>query len=249
VREPGSAARALRDSVGIATAVRETEDILRRELDLEPRELPSDLARAEGTLRGNPIVIETTMYVGPQIRLARFATILGEGLAIGNALCLSRPEIPLPIFGADLVALSADATMIAVDLSPVLPQGAERDAQLALVAEARAAHPAFPDGGELPSFCASWFSPFALFTRVDALARSAALSAYSDFHRVFVAIARRARGDSPPSMSPAEVRAAQASYLADHRNDDKGLRMLARLFGVDWSSRYIVRVLFPDTLD
>jgi hypothetical protein len=50
-------------------------------------------------------------------------------------------------------------------------------------------------------------------------------------------------------MSPEEVNAAQVSYLADHRNDDKGLRMLARLFGADWSARYIATVLFPEKLD
>jgi hypothetical protein len=49
-------------------------------------------------------------------------------------------------------------------------------------------------------------------------------------------------------MSPDEVIAAQASYLADHRNDDKGLRMLGRLFGADWSARYISSVLFPEDI-
>jgi phycocyanobilin:ferredoxin oxidoreductase len=143
------------------------------------------------------------------------------------------------------VALSADAAMIAVDLSPVVPVGSERDAQLGPLAEARANHPALPPGGDLPSFCASWFSPFALFTRIGASDRSAALAAYLDFPGALVAIARRAR---PPSMSPEEVNAAQESYLADHRNDDKGLRMLARLFGADWSARYIASVLFPEKL-
>lgn len=233
----------------IEAAILETEEILRGELDLAPAALAPDLARAEGALRGNPIVIETRTYVGPRIRFARFATITGfEGFCIGNALCLSRPNIPLPIFGADLVALSADAAMIAADLSPVLPPGSERDAQLKPLAAARASHPAFLPGGELPSFCASWFSPFALFTRVDPLARSAALAAYADFPRAFVAIVRRAQGE-PHSMSPDEVNAAQASYLAAHRDDDKGLRMLARLFGAGWSARYISSVLFPERLD
>jgi phycocyanobilin:ferredoxin oxidoreductase len=231
---------------GIDAAILETEELLRRELELEPANLAPELARAEGTLRGNPVVIETRMYVGPQIRFARFATITGGGgFAIGNALCLSRPEIPLPIFGADLVALSADAAMIAVDLSPVVPLGSERDAQLGPLAEARSNHAALPPAGDLPSFCASWFSPFALFTRVGPSERAAALAAYLDFPRTFVVIAR---GEPRPSMSPEEVDAAQASYLTDHRNDDKGLRMLARLFGADWSARYISSVLFPEKL-
>jgi phycocyanobilin:ferredoxin oxidoreductase len=236
---------------GVKAAILDTEELLRRELDLDPVSFAPELARAEGELRGNPIVIETRMYVGPQIRFARFATITCEGdvcFGIGNALCLSRPEVCLPILGADLVALSADAAMIAVDLSPVVPAGGARDAQLKPLAEARASHSALPSGGELPSFCASWFSPFALFTRIEPSARSAAFAAYSDFSRAFVAIARRAQVDSP-SMSPEEVNAAQVSYLADHRNDDKGLRMLARLFGADWSARYSATVLYPEKLD
>lgn len=235
----------------IERAILGTEEILCRELDLEPVALAPDLARAEGSLRGNPVVIQTKTYVGPHIRFARFATITGEknlGFCIGNALCLSRPERPLPIFGADLVALSEDAAMIAADLSPVVPPGSERDAQLKPLAEVRARHPAFPSGGELPSFCVPWFSPFALFTRVDSSARAAAFAAYADFPRAFVAIARRAEGE-PSAMSPSEVSAAQASYLAAHRDDDKGLRMLARLFGTSFSARYISGVLFPENID
>lgn len=233
---------------GIEAAIRDTEELLRRELELEPAAIPPDLARAEGSIRGNPIVIETRMYVGPRIRFARFATIVGESVSIGNALCLSAAEDALPIFGADLVTFSADAAMLAADLSPVLPPGSARDAQLAPLAELRARRPLLPVGGELPGFCASWFSPFALFTRIDLAARSEAITAYLDFPRAFVAIARRARAEPSSSMSPAAVLDAQASYLADHRNDDKGLRMLARIFGADWSERYISRVLFPETL-
>ena len=53
-----------------------------------------ELARAEGVIRGNPIVIETRMYVGPRIRFARFATILGESVAIGNAAPAGGARVP-----------------------------------------------------------------------------------------------------------------------------------------------------------
>jgi phycocyanobilin:ferredoxin oxidoreductase len=236
------------DHFEIKALMRRTEEDLRRELELIPRAVPPDLARAEGVFRGNPIVIETRAYEGPLVRFARFATILGGGVEIGNALCLGRPDAapPIPIFGADLVTLSPDIAMLAADISPVLPAGAERDAQLRPFAERAALRPALPPGGELPSFCAAWFSPYALFTRVSPSAAALAAAAYVDLPPLFAAIARESRPHAPAYPRADEALRAQARYLEDHRTDDKGLRMIGKVFGQAFADRYIARLLFPE---
>jgi hypothetical protein len=42
------------------------------------------------------------------------------------------------------------------------------------------------------------------------------------------------------------VQRAQDGYAAAHREDDKGLGLLARMFGERWAERYLREVLFPD---
>jgi hypothetical protein len=53
------------------------------------------------------------------------------------------------------------------------------------------------------------------------------------------------RQGRPRPDQGAAVRAAQAGYAAAHRTDDKGLGLLATMFGAAWADRYIDRVLFP----
>ena len=232
-------------SISLLDVLAETERALVDALALEPLALPPELARAEGEWKGAPVRIETTAWRGPAIRYARFARIAGAGLEIGNALCLPRHELPLPIFGADLVSLGARAgTMLAADLSPVLPAGEARDAQLASLARRRmaAGAEALPPGGALPAWCARWFSAHALYTRPDAAALPAAVEAYRLYPDE---MARLARPAAPaPALAPL-VREAQDGYARAHREDDKGLGLLAKMFGAGWAARYLHEVLFP----
>lgn len=233
---------------GIAALVEETEALLRGGLGLGSLPIAPDLARAEGSFRGGPVVIETRAYSSAFVGYARFVTIAGPGLEIGNVLVLGRPPSQLPIFGADLVSISADAVMIAADLSPVLPDSSPL---LAPLASRRARHVELPPGGDLPAWCSAWFSPFALFTRAPSAVYPAARAAYLDFATALLEIEALSHSAGAAALPPADAAAvakAQAGYLADHRTQDKGLRMLANLFGAPWASRYIDAVLFPSEL-
>jgi phycocyanobilin:ferredoxin oxidoreductase len=230
---------------GVAALVEETEELLRGGLGLAPLPIAPELARAEGSFRGGRVVIETRAYSSAAARYARFVNIAGPGLEIGNVLVLGRPPSPLPIFGADLVSISADAVMIAVDLSPALRDSAPL---LAPLASRRARHPELLPGGELPGWCSAWFSPFALYTRVPPAVYPAARAAYLDFAAALLEIEALSRSAGFPGADAAAVAEAQAGYLADHRTQDKGLTMLAKMFGAAWASRYIEAVLFPSVV-
>jgi phycocyanobilin:ferredoxin oxidoreductase len=223
----------------------ETERALAGRLGLQPLRLAPALARADGMWKGGPVRLETRAYSGGVIRYARFARLVGLGgldLEIANLLCLADPLYPLPILGADLVALGQGTGMLAADLSPTLPPGPERDRQLSGLAALRSAAPCLPPGGALPGWCEAWFSSYALYTRVGPDQAEEARRAYAAFPRAFMDLVGQAM--PRPDLMPA-VRATQAGYAAAHRSDDKGLGLLARMFGAVWAERYIAEVLFP----
>lgn len=231
----------------IATLTRDTERQLADALDLHPMPLEPRMAHATGTLRGAPVEIETSAWTGDVVRYARFATVAGEGLEIGNLLCLPDPRYPLPIFGADLVAARRDMVMFAADLSIVTCDPNERVRQLAALEHALHGAPSLPPGGELPAWCVRWFSPHALYTRFDpAREFTEATQAFAIYPALFAAMARDAIRDTAGS---AAIAAAQAGYQAAHREDDKGLRLLAAMFGTEWAAKYIDTVLFPAPIE
>jgi phycocyanobilin:ferredoxin oxidoreductase len=222
--------------------VLESEALVVDALNLAPVELDPTLATGTGTWKGSEVRIETHVYGGGPVRFARFARLTGEALDIGNVLCLADPTYAQPILGADLVWLGREEAMLAADLSPTLPRGQQPTEQLAGLAARRASGPALPSGGELPAWCADWFSPHALYTRVPLHQLATATYAYRAFPAAFVELVRRAL---PDEGQREQTQRAQAQYLAAHRTDDKGLGMLARMFGASWAERYIAEVLFP----
>jgi phycocyanobilin:ferredoxin oxidoreductase len=230
------------DAFGFAALTVASETLLVDALQLQLLPLPPDLVRAAGTWKGSAVTIETHAYAGEIVRYARFTRLVGGTLAIGNVLCLSDATYPLPIFGADLVGLGGEMGMVAADLSPTLPPGPARDEQLRDLAARRAATPPLPNGGALPAWCADWFSPHALYTRVTRAQAAEAARVYGAFPAAFVALAR---GATPHPDQAATVAAAQAGYAAAHRTDDKGLGLLAKMFGAAWAERYVAEVLFP----
>ena len=232
-------------SFGFAELTVETEGWLVRELALTPIVLDPVLAHADGSWKGAPVTIETRAYLGAVVRYARFARVVAPGLEIGNVLCLPDPSHPLPILGADLVALGRETGMVAVDLSPTLPPGPEREAQLAPLASLRAGHPRLPPGGPLPDWCSAWFSRCALYTRVDRSQTGQAVCAFRDFPRAYIDLVHSSYARPHLARS---VASAQDRYAAAHRTDDKGLGLLAKMFGLEWAERYLAEILFPSTV-
>ncbi len=220
----------------------EAERFLVDRLSLSPVDLPSQLQAASGQWKSAPVTITTKAYAGGVVRYARFATVQGAGLQIGNLLVLADPTYVLPILGADLVALGERPTMLAADLSPVFPAGPGRAAMNAVVGAALGPRPLLPGGGDLPAWCAALFSPHVLYTRVDVVESENAAAAFRAYPEAFVSLVRAAR----PQPDLAEtVRTGQDAYAAAHRLDDKGLGLLAKMFGNAWAHRYLTEVLFP----
>ena len=71
---------------------------------------------------------------------------------------------------------------------------------------------------------------------------SEAVAAFWDLPHCFVEAARRT---SPRPDLAQEIARRQDGYAAAHRTDDKGLGLLAKMFGAPWADRYLEEVLFP----
>jgi phycocyanobilin:ferredoxin oxidoreductase len=203
------------------------EDEMVRGLDLRPLPLAPELRLARGSWKGEPMDLSARAYEGPRVRFCRFVELSGGGLEIANALCLPRRELPLPIFGLDVVAPGHGSVMVAADLSPIKSGHAVKFPPQTL-----------PSGGPLPEWCGRVFSAHPLYTRVP-LARLAEAGE---------PILARVRALAAMRVDPGdetEIAAEQGAYCAAHLEDDKGLGMLARMFGEEWAGRFLRGVMFP----
>lgn len=223
------------------------ESVLVEALRLTRVPLPADLAQVEAVWKGAPARLEARAYRGEGLAWARFVTLeAGEALAVGNALVVGRPRAGLPVFGADLVSVAGPrGGLLAADLSPERPEATVAPPIAAAQEEARAALGAAAPAGPLPAWCAPFFSPGALFVRVEddwTEAEAACLA----LARGFFGHARQRAGEALRAADVTAARAHVAAYLRAHRQDDAGPGLLRKVFGPDLGDRLVTEVLFPD---
>lgn len=228
----------------------ELAEHLAHELALAPLDLPPDLATGRGHWKNELATIETRAWEGERVALLRVARVEGAGLAIGNLLCVARPALTgggraLPILGADLVAIAARDSIVVADLSPTEPHASSGEPlATALAADEEVGR--LPRIAELPPWARETFSPAALAVRVSAGQESTAAAAVRRATDAFAALVRDARAGESADARARAVRHSQRRYMERHRTEDGGLTLLARIFGNEWSRRYIRELLFPE---
>ncbi len=219
------------------------ESLLVSSLSLTPHPLPPGMERAQGEWRDGLLTLEARAFTGPRVRYARFVSIRGSGLEIANALVFPVPGAGAPIFGADLVDLSARGALAAIDLSPVCEGGA-RDRQLSAISGFVEHLPKLPRAGELPEWSARWFSPHAFHARLAPEQAPVAGEALLAFARAFLGALQQT---PVGGLSAASELALQAEYARAHREGERGLQLLPKVFGTDWATPFVAKVLFPES--
>jgi len=214
-----------------------------------------------GEWQGEPVVAEARAYRGTGVAFARIATVEAAALSIGNLLVIPDATSSAPLFGADLVWVGTrpQMAMIACDLSPTLDDCGARAAQngataAAIAAAIAAASPSaatVPSGGALPAWCEAVFSPSSLYTRFGAKDADGVGEAFDGYLEAFLALARRSAGHagSRKRMAPIGNSRGIFNYCLRHREEDRGLLLLERLFGKMRARRYLDHVLFPISID
>lgn len=252
--------------------VRRIEQLLVAELGLEPRELPPELARLEGTFRGERATLEARAYSGPHLGYVRCVEVTSRALDIGNVLAFPRPERALPVLGIDLVEVGRDTAVVVADLSPMAEAESERARERDVLARhqslALSGSPVSPGAAasldaraELPEWAREWFSASALSVRVGADQAEASAAATLAYVTAFIELVQTGRVDA--GVDAAGVDAAgvdaggvhitlaertarrQQDYSAAHRERDRGLLLLRRLFEPTLADRFLREVLFP----
>jgi hypothetical protein len=224
----------------LAALGRAAEERLVAALGLGPAPLAPELERVEGRWKGAPVVLTARAWSGRSIAWARAVHVEGGALEIANLLALPRPALPLPILGADLVRMADRSALVAADLSPIVARGAERDAQLAAIARHAPLPRKLPSAGDLPLWARRVFSPHALFVRVPSGEETAVWPTLEGY----VAALAELASASPPAAA-GEHGAAQAAYLKAHREEDRFLALLARMFDRRLAGRVADELLFP----
>ncbi|HEX2569575.1 MAG TPA: hypothetical protein VH877_08455, partial [Polyangia bacterium] len=214
--------------------------------------------------KDTPVRLVSRAYRSPSSRLAyaRFATLRGGALDVGNALCLPRPRRPgedapwavAPIFGVDLVAFGRDTALVVADLSPTCEGSRGRAAQLEAMARWRDTSEVgtLPPAGPLPAWAACCLSPHALSARVGAAELTKIRVALARLGDTFVRLVQDGGLEPEPHRGAGPVSAGDApgarmidQYLCAHRMDETSLGLLSHVFGKDWATAYRDQVLFP----
>jgi hypothetical protein len=238
---------------GFIALAQRLERRLAQALALRQRALPADLARLEGVFREKPATLEARAYSGPALGYARFVELSSDELEIGNLLLFPRPELGLPVLGVDLVGLGRETAVVVADLSPVRPDQSER--QLAVLGSHRRLQP-LPGHEDPPAWADEWMSSGALCARIGLEHAADAAAVVGEFVDAFLELVRLETRDTPHadghcSLGPAsarEVAERHARYCAAHRERDRGLLLLRRIFQPERADRFLREVLFPERL-
>lgn len=224
--------------------VRRVERRLVAGLGLIERPLPPELARLEGRFRDEPVTLLARAYSGPRLRYLRCVEVSSPShLDIGNVLALPRAELALPLLGVDLVEVGRDSAVVVADLSPMAESEARRAHERAVL-ERHRGPVALGEACALPEWAAEWFSAAALCVRVGAgQAPASAAAPVEAYAAAFIELVREGLPD-PAQAEPVARR--QQAYSAAHRERDRGLLLLRRLFDPALADRLLREVLFPD---
>lgn len=231
-------------SFAFAELVRRIERRIVAELELVPRPLPADLARLDGTFRGEPARLVARAYSGPRLGYFRCVEIASRDLDIGNVLALPRVDFALPLLGIDLVEVGRDTAVVVADLSPMTALAAERERELAVLARHRPLEP-LGAAAALPAWAAEWFSNAPLSVRVSPAQARASEAAVEAYATAFIELVRASVADGAHADP---VAGRQRAYSAAHRERDRGLLLLRRIFDPVAADRLLREVLFPEVL-
>ena len=225
-------------------------------LPWQPLPIPADLQRNECTTSGKgkrpdtSTVAEIHAYAVPgrirQARAAVLSTIPAVPPKVLNFVVFPEPELDLPIFGADFVALPG-GHLIVLDFQPV-SSSSLRVAEEALKdvhAKYKTLLP--PIGGEIPEAARAFFSPYFLFVRAedDVLVQSVVFEAFKAYFAIYLDLVEKAQlVPVEEEGRREEIREGHRAYKTYRAVNDPARGMLTRMYGEGWTERVIYEVLF-----
>ncbi len=201
-----------------------------------------------GAHRGAEVVVRWLLLEAPSVSHARVVTVFAEsGLEIANLVVRPAPSRPAPILGVELVSVRPGEALVVVDASSVdasLMHRAGVDGERGQPGEG-ATLPLEPVGHALPAWFERWRSPSALVGRARLPQQADALWAVLQARVGNYASQVLHAEDCSDPAAVARITSVHAAYARDHREEDRGLRLLDKLVGEAAARRLMGEVMFP----
>jgi len=209
--------------------------------DLEALPLEPDLKNIYGKLGSDDFSIVNEFYKARGFRKVHLEKAsFGSSLEILHSVFFPNPNFDLPIFGVDLVANSSVISAAIVDLSPVrkeLPSEIEIELMKLSI-------PNFERIRKLPAW-GDIFSQYVQFiSPVNNVENQHFLNLVDNFLDILMNHLDSLEPEPNNSNISYERYERQIHYCQQQKQNDKTRNVLANAFGIDWTEKYIEKVLF-----
>lgn len=220
-------------------------------LELSPYPIPEGFERKEETTgkgkRKEQVITTSVAYSTPKLRQIRAAHVNGgKSLQVLNFVIFPRPDYDLPFFGADLVTLPG-GHLIAIDMQPLFRDDPEYRAKYTepILPIFRAYQKDLTWGGDFPEEAKPFFSDAFLWTRPSETetVRTTVFAAFCDYLERYLNFVEKATAIEVTNQRD-EIIQAQLRYVNYRAEKDPARGMFTRLYGQEWTEKYIHGFLF-----
>lgn len=224
---------------------------LRTRLDLQSYPIPDGFERKEGVMgkgkKQEPVLTTSYGYKSNKLRQIRAAHVQGgSSLQVLNFVIFPKLNYDLPFFGADLVTLPG-GHLIAIDMQPLFSQNKAYQAKYSepIMPLFHKYQQDLPWGGDFPEEARQYFSPAFLWTRPSKteVVENKVFDVFKDYLDAYLNFVEQADEIEDPEKL-ARIYQAQKSYTNYRAEKDPARGMLTRLYGSEWTERYIHGFLF-----
>ncbi len=224
---------------------------LQERLELSPYPIPEGFERKEGMMgkgkRQENVLTTSHAFKSKKLRQIRAAHVQGgNSLQVLNFVIFPELNYDLPFFGGDLVTLPG-GHLIAIDMQPLF-----RDDPAYQAKYAEPIMPIFEKhranlewGGDFPEEAQQFFSPAFLWTRPQEteVVQTKVFDAFCDYLQAYLNFVDRAE-EVTDSKQLDNILQAQKRYLNYRAEKDPARGMFTRLYGTEWTEKYIHGFLF-----
>nr|CAH25338.2 ferredoxin oxidoreductase precursor [Guillardia theta] len=185
-------------------------------------------------------------YQTKKMRQIRAAHVNGgASLQVLNLVFFPHMNYDLPFLGLDLVTLPG-GHLIAIDMQPLFQTEEYKKKYAEPCMDMYQKHVKnLPWGGDFPEEAKQYFSPVFLWTRPqeDKQVETYVFEAFKDYINKYLDFVEAAKPVTDPDHL-ARIRERQLSYLQYRAEKDPARGMFTRMYGPEWTERYIHGFLF-----
>lgn len=202
--------------------------------------IPAPEFRERDALNGNGANLKFHDIEIEGIGQLRVTLIEGGKAQIFNAMVFPNSVERLPVFASEIVVFGGKVRVAVIDLQPLCNFIRMRYWMTEQISPLRALYSDLPQEEKMPEWCLSHFTPHSIFTRSnEEHSISRILEAYIEYLDLFVELAL-GTWSAKPALDCRLLR----EYKDHHITHTPGLPFLGKMFGEDWTHRYLREAMY-----